>query len=97
MSWYPAWTFVRPYRGAKGQVALFAPVLLTAFIGGFAALAVDMGGYVRGRQQVENAVDAAALAGAGNADDDAMAGGFQRAIQRHQVAAQTVVVGQQKM
>src|SRR5439155_7534751 len=70
MSWYPAWTFVRPYRGAKGQVALFAPVLLTAFIGGFAALAVDMGGYVRGRQQVENAVDAAALAGAQKLPDD---------------------------
>jgi Putative Flp pilus-assembly TadE/G-like len=64
--------FVGMYRhcDAAGQVALVAPALLLVLLGGFAALSVDMGSYVRIRQQVENAVDAAALAGAQGLPDN---------------------------
>jgi hypothetical protein len=63
MSRYAARTLISGQRDAPGQVLLLVAASLVALIG-FAALSVDIGTYVRARQQVENAVDAAALAGA---------------------------------
>lgn len=56
-------------RREDGQILVLATLLLATLVG-MGALAVDVGFYLHEKQNVQNAVDAAALAGAGFLPDD---------------------------
>ena len=72
LSRLPLHTVRRAQRDERGQILVLAVGLIAVFLG-MAALSIDLGFFMHERQNVQNAVDSGALAGAQMLPDNATA------------------------